>query len=97
MERESWSTKVDSESGANIEAVLSDHEEKHEYQLYDQIMEESIIHEEMCEKKVVVYEESKIEYESEQNESVETIKVVESQVEEKNKEKECQFEVLPPM
>ena len=76
--------------------VLNDHEEKHEHQLCDQTMEESIIHEEKCEKEVVVHEETKRECESERNECVETIEVVESQVEEKNKEKECQFEVLPP-
>ena len=28
LERESWSTKVDSESGVNVEVVLSDHKEK---------------------------------------------------------------------
>ena len=95
LERESWSTKVDTESGANVEVVLSDHEEKQEHQLFDQIVEESIIHEEKCETEVVVHEETKIECESERNECVKTIEVVESHVEEKNKEKECQFEVLP--
>ena len=74
--------------------VLSDHKEKQEHQLFDQIVEESIIHEEKCEKDVVVHEESKIECESEQNESFETIVLVESQVEEKNRGNECRFEVL---
>ena len=96
LDRESWSNKADNESVANAKVVFSDHEEKHEHQLHDQTMEESIIHEEKCEKEVVVYEETKIECEYEQNESVETIEVVESQVEEKNSENECQFEVLPP-
>ena len=43
---------------------------------------------------MVVHEETKIECESKRNESIETIEVVESQVEEKNKENERQFEVL---
>ena len=96
MERESWSTKVDTESGANVEVVLSDHEEKQEHQLFDQIVEESIIHEEKCETEVVVHEETKIECESERNECVETIQLVESQVEVKNKENDRQFKVLTP-
>ena len=96
LERKSWSTKVDSESGANVEVVLSDYKEKHEHQLFDKTMQESIIHEEKYEKEVVVCEETEIECEFENNESVETIKVVGSQIEEKNKENERQFEVLPP-
>ena len=96
LERESWSNKVDSESGVNVEVVLSDHEEKQEHQLCDQTIHERIIHEKKCEKDVVVCEETKIECESKRNESVENIKLVESQVEEKNTEKECQFKILPP-
>ena len=59
-------------------------------------MQESIIHEEKYEKEVVVCEETEVECESEKNKSVETIELVKRQIEEKNKEKECQFEVLPP-
>ena len=67
--RESWSNKADSESGANVEIASSYHEKKHEHQLCDQTneMEESIIHKEKCEKKDVVYEETKIECESKNN------------------------------
>ena len=54
-------------------------------------MEENIIHEEKYEKEVVVCEETKIE--SEKNESVETIELVEREVKEKNKEL-CQLEIL---
>ena len=40
LERESWSNKIDSESGANIKIAFSNHEKKHEHQLCDQTMEE---------------------------------------------------------
>ena len=77
MKRESWSNKDYSESDANIEIALSDHEKKHEHQLCDQTneMEESIIHKEKCEKEDVVCEETKIECEFKNNESVEVIEV----------------------
>ena len=59
-------------------------------------MQKSIINEEKCEKELVVHEESKIECESEKNESVKTIEVVKSPVEENNNGDECIFKVLPP-
>ena len=48
---------------------------KHEHRLYDQTIEENIIHEQKCEKEDVIYEEIKIECESKENEGVEVIEV----------------------
>ena len=31
INKESWSNKVDTQSGVNVEIVLSDYEEKHKY------------------------------------------------------------------
>ena len=76
LERESWSNKVNSESGTNVEIALSDHEKKHEHQLCDQTndMEESIIHKEKCEKEDVVCEETILVCKSKENKSVEVNK-----------------------
>ena len=80
---ESWSSKVDNESGFNIEIVLSDHEKQHESQfcvkIHDQTneVEESNIYKERCEKEDVVCEETMIVCEYKENEGVKVSELVE--------------------